>query len=209
MSTTMAMQTLTDEQQMLIDARLDTIDRMLLGRMSRADRLAIVQEVESQIHDMLGGFHDDSIAREQVIDVLRRLDPPEAYLPEGDEDMSMARPMPRRPPSQPPARPMASSPRREGLIGGILGLVSFGMLLIVPAVIYGIAILFESDVFLIVSLPLATLAGLAGSIFALVLSIRGRKEGIWPLAGMILAPIALFFWGVGFLYACLIVASSL
>lgn len=207
MSTVMAM--LTDEQQILIDARLDTIDRMLLGRMSRADRLAIVQEVESQIHDMLGGFHGDSLTREQIVDVLRRLDPPEAYLPEGDEDVSIARPMPRRASSQAAARPMASPARREGLIGGILGVVSFAMLLVVPALTHGIAMLFNSEVMLLVGLPLGTLAGLATSIFALVLSIRGRKEGLWPLSGMILAPIALFIWGLGFLYSCMLVASAL
>ena len=40
---------ISDSVQTLIDSRLDTIDRMLLGRLSRQDRLAIVREVESQI----------------------------------------------------------------------------------------------------------------------------------------------------------------
>ena len=38
----------------LIDSRLDTIDRMLLGRFPRSERLEVVREVESQIYDLLG-----------------------------------------------------------------------------------------------------------------------------------------------------------
>ena len=34
--------------QTLIDSRLDTIDRMLLGRLPRTERLEIVREVELQ-----------------------------------------------------------------------------------------------------------------------------------------------------------------
>ena len=45
MTTTTAQ--LSESLQILIDSRLDTIDRMLLGRVSRQDRLAIVREVES------------------------------------------------------------------------------------------------------------------------------------------------------------------
>ena len=68
--------------QVLIDSRLDTIDRMLLGRMSRQDRLAIVREVESQIHELLEECNSEELTREDVLAVLARLDPPEAYLPE-------------------------------------------------------------------------------------------------------------------------------
>ena len=39
--------------QALIDCRLDTIDRMLLGRLPRSDRMEVVQEVESQIFELL------------------------------------------------------------------------------------------------------------------------------------------------------------
>ena len=68
--------------QALVDARLDTIDRMLLGRVARQDRLAIVREVESQIHDLLGEPRPRPLDRDDVLAVLARLDPPEAYLPE-------------------------------------------------------------------------------------------------------------------------------
>ena len=39
--------------QALIDSRLDTIDRMLLGRLPRGERLEVVREVESQIFELL------------------------------------------------------------------------------------------------------------------------------------------------------------
>lgn len=73
------------EVQALIDARLDTIDRMLVGRVPRAERLGIVREVEAQIHDVLDEHGLDEPTREDVLAVLARLDPPEAYLPEASE----------------------------------------------------------------------------------------------------------------------------
>src|SRR3954451_12809710 len=68
--------------QTLIDSRLDTIDRMLLGRLPRAERLEVVREVESQIFELLQERCSDEPTREDVLAVLARLDPPEAYLPE-------------------------------------------------------------------------------------------------------------------------------
>src|ERR1700733_7056428 len=73
---------LSESLQNLIDARLDTIDRMLLGRVPRADRTAIVREVEGQIYDLLQERDLESLDRDDVLAVLARLDPPEAYLPE-------------------------------------------------------------------------------------------------------------------------------
>ena len=72
---------ISESLQMLIDSRLDTIDRMLLGRLSRQDRLAIVREVDSQIHELIQASEGDELTREDVLAVLARLDPPEAYLP--------------------------------------------------------------------------------------------------------------------------------
>ena len=80
--------------QTLIDSRLDTIDRMLLGRLPRAERLEIVREVESQIFELLQERISDEPTREDVLAVLARLDPPEAYLPEELEGESGTRPRP-------------------------------------------------------------------------------------------------------------------
>ena len=73
---------LSRSTQHLIDSRLDTIDRMLLGRVSRQERLEIVREVEAQIFEQLHERGAEEPTREDVLAVLARLDPPEAYLPE-------------------------------------------------------------------------------------------------------------------------------
>ena len=52
---TVATTQVSESLQSLIDSRLDTIDRMLLSRLSRQDRLAIVREVESQIPITVSG----------------------------------------------------------------------------------------------------------------------------------------------------------
>ena len=82
---TVATAQISESLQTLIDSRLDTIDRMLLGRLSRQDRLAIVREVESQIHELLQERDADELTREDVLAVLARLDPPEAYIPDETE----------------------------------------------------------------------------------------------------------------------------
>ena len=82
---TVATAPISDSLQTLVDSRLDTIDRMLLGRVSRQDRLAIVREVESQIHELLYDRGSDELTREDVLAVLARLDPPEAYIPDALE----------------------------------------------------------------------------------------------------------------------------
>ena len=63
---------LTEALQALVDARLDTIDRMLLGKVDRQDRLAIGREVESQIFDLLRGRDGETIGRDEVLAVLAR-----------------------------------------------------------------------------------------------------------------------------------------
>ncbi len=76
---------LSGSMQTMIDSRLDTVERMLLGRVPRAERLAIVREVESQIHELLRECDAEELSREDVLAVLARLDPPEAFLPEHGE----------------------------------------------------------------------------------------------------------------------------
>src|SRR3954453_8385437 len=68
--TTVASIRLTDSLQALIDARLDTVDRMLLGRVPRADRLAIARDLEAQIFDLLQECGADELGRDDVLAVL-------------------------------------------------------------------------------------------------------------------------------------------
>lgn len=89
---------LTPPLQQMIDERLDTIDRVLLmAGVARDERRTTVAEVESQIHEMLSQRSADP-QRADVLSVLARLDPPEAYVPEegmaGVARLSAARPLP-------------------------------------------------------------------------------------------------------------------
>lgn len=206
--TTLAAPVLSDAQQMLIDARLDTIDRMLIGRVPREDRLAIVREVESQIQELLAARDAAAASREEILEVLRRLDPPEAYLPEDSE----ARDIPCSPRFVNLSAPMAvkSQPAksRYGRLGGILGLASFGSLLLFP-IIYFLVAIFESELLFILGFSALTLLGLASSITGLALSIRGRGAGVLPVLGIISSAIALPFYFFALLFTAYIVMNLL
>jgi hypothetical protein len=83
---------LTDPLQRLIDERLDTIDRVLLmAGVARDERRTTVAEVESQIHEMLAQSAPAGPQRGDVLAVLARLDPPEAYVPEDGQAMALNR----------------------------------------------------------------------------------------------------------------------
>ena len=135
-----AVGTLEENAQALIDARLDTIERMLLGQVSRGDRLAIVREVESQIHDLLAERNPNDTDRDAVIATLARLDPPEAYLP--DESGAV------RAVQQPRAVYFGSSSRQAtalskesnystvGRAGGILGFISMFLAIVIGVDLY-------------------------------------------------------------------------
>src|SRR5262245_52034134 len=121
---TVAAVQIPESLQTLIDSRLDTIDRMLLGRLPRHERLEIVGEVESQIFELLqdrdGGGGGGELTREDVLAVLARLDPPEAYLPEEAGTPPSDAPRVRHSPSA--IFPTRSLESRLGKLSGILGL---------------------------------------------------------------------------------------
>ena len=127
---------LADAAQALIDSRLDTIERMLLDQIPRADRLAIVREVEAQLYDHLAERNPDDTDRDAVIAALARLDPPEAFLP--DESGAVTRPTvsPSLLIPKPSVRSgvASSSARPQGMIAakvaGILGIVSTALLVL-------------------------------------------------------------------------------
>ena len=138
-ATSASHQQLSETVQALVDARLDTIERMLLGRVPRGDRLAILRDVETQIIEQLQEREADELTREEVLEVLRNLDPPEAFLPEGEGvafSMPMMAPLPARGPL-PVARAAAATSTQEtaqrlGRISGILGIVSLALVIGIP-----------------------------------------------------------------------------
>jgi hypothetical protein len=109
--------------QTLIDARLDAVDRALLGRTSRQERITVVGEVEARIHELL---HERcgtaEPLRDDVLAVISRLDPPEAYL---SEDVSPAETRA----VAPQMRPAPASSSRLAWWCGVLGLASLAMIL--------------------------------------------------------------------------------
>jgi hypothetical protein len=177
---------ISESLQILIDSRLDTIDRMLLGRLSRQDRLAIVREVESQIHELIQNTDAEELTRENVLAVLAQLDPPEAYLPDetAGEPVSVHRTIPVR-----AQRPIVNGDLRIGRASGILGMVAIALLLLLP-VSYLIAVAFGSELVLFVlgggTLVLVFVAAAVG----LVLGVVSRKTGIWAVVGIVTSVLA-------------------
>lgn len=185
---TVATLTLTEAAKALIDSRLDTIDRMLLGRVPRADRLAIVKDVEAQIHEHLQESDLDEIDRESALAVLARLDPPEAYLPEEGE----LEPVESRI-TVAPRSPRHGRPRKEPMIGkagGIVGIVALVSVLLCP-VAYLLAIFLENLVVMLIGSGLAFLLSFIGGIVGLVLAACARPLGSWSVTGMVTGGIAL------------------
>jgi hypothetical protein len=198
MMTTTAIE-LSGSLQALVDCRLDTIDRMLMGRMPRQDRLAIVREVEAQVFELLQERGGADLTREDVLAVLARLDPPEAYLPE-ETGVEPASP---RTMSRTHVQPMRRGNPRIARISGALGLVSMALALLSPVLGYGIALPFQSlAAFWVVCGILSSLAFVSSTI-AFVLAIFSRMGSAWAVVGIVtsslswlcaltLPPLALF-----------------
>ncbi len=184
--------------QSLIDSRLDTIDRMLLPRVARAERMAIVREVESQIHELLG--ERDELSREDVLAVLGRLDPPEAFLPEeveGDAPTAVRRPVG-------VSQPAMSSPQRDHRLArasGILGLTALASLLFLP-LSYALAMAVGSELLLILGAAGMCLCVFTLSALGIATGVYSRKGGAWAVVGIVTSVLALLFClmiGLGFI----------
>jgi hypothetical protein len=183
---TVATAQISESLQVLIDSRLDTIERMLLGRLSRQDRLAIVREVESQIHELLEECNSEELTREDVLAVLARLDPPEAYLPEETAGR------PRSVGATVPTRVSQRAPKTNDKLGrasGLLGLGSAGLLLLLP-VCWLVAVALNSEVVLFVLGGGTIVLVLIATIVGLVLGIVARKSGTWAIVGIVTSALA-------------------
>ncbi len=188
---------LSQALQSMIDSRLDTIERMLLGRVPRAERMAIVGEVESQIHELLGEREAHDLSREDVLAVLARLDPPEAYLPEdGPGDSTPAA----RGPIRPTVQSVRQGNSRAARMSGILGIVALSLILLFP-VFYMLALASGSELPLLLfalTIPITLGCGTLG----IVLSAYARWDGAWALVGTVTSVLALLLVlaGAGWLF---------
>jgi hypothetical protein len=179
---TIATDSLSASLQTLIDSRLDTIDRMLLGRVARQDRLAIVREVESQIFELLQGRGEaGDLTRDDVLTVLASLDPPEAYLPEGPlGETSSAR-------VTAPGRfvtPARSGDLRAAKAAGIVGIATLVLVAFSPLIVIG-SELTESEAIALILWFGTVGTVVAGGVTAIALAAYGRLRGAWAVTGLV------------------------
>jgi hypothetical protein len=179
---------LSESLQTLIDSRLDTIDRMLLAWISRQDRLAIVREVESQIHELLTERDTGELTREDVLAMLARLDPPEAYIP---DEIDGERVLVNRNVATLTGRSVARNDAKVGKASGILGLTALALMLLLP-VCYVIAVALDSSMVAIVLYVGNLLATVCASVLALTLGAYARKSGPWAIVGIVTSLLSLF-----------------
>jgi hypothetical protein len=182
---------LAESLQALVDARLDTIDRMLVGRVPRADRLSIVREVESQVFELLQERAAGEPTREDVLAVLSRLDPPEAYLHEGGETLG---PATRGVSTTRPAGGLSLS--RElpwtGKVSGILGLCVLTLILLSPVILM-IAQSLQASPLLYVLIYGTLSSTFVLSILAIVFGAVARVRGAWAVVGLVAGIIGVLF----------------
>ncbi len=177
---------LSGSLQTLIDSRLDTIERMLLGRVGRAERMAIVREVESQIHELLGELETEEPSREDVLAVLARLDPPEAFLA---DDLETESPATVRGPIRSPARTSRSDNKRVGRASGILGLLSLCLLLLVP-LSYVPAIVYRDEMPIVLAAAGASFCMFICSVVGITMGADAQERSL-ALVGMVTSILSL------------------
>jgi hypothetical protein len=196
-------QQLSEAAQVLVDARLDTIERMLLGRVPRGDRLAILRDVETQILEQLREREAEELTREEVLEVLRNLDPPEAFLPEGEGaafSMPMMASLPARPPLPTPRAATATATatstqetaQRLGRISGILGVVSLALVVAIP-LMYVLAMVANNEFVLFGGILGVCGLMFLGGVTSFVLALVARVSGAWAVVGLITGVFATLF----------------
>jgi hypothetical protein len=182
----------------LIDSRLDTIDRMLLSRVPRGERLAIVREVEAQIDELLGEREADEVSREDVLAVLGRLDPPEAYLrdeveSEGQAEVSTS--------VRQPARSTRQGHQGVARASGFLGLGGlFALMLLILS--YCAAMTLGSELPFFIGAAFSIPCTFVCCVLSITLGIFARKSGVWAVVGMVTGSLSLLF---SFLVAVVVV----
>jgi hypothetical protein len=81
---------LPDDVQQRIDDYLDRVERVLLrGDVSRTERRSIVDEVETQIYEMLAARSEQDPAT-AITEILAGLDPPDAFAPDSKPALASA-----------------------------------------------------------------------------------------------------------------------
>ena len=203
----------------LIHERLDAVERVLLhSGMPRSERQTAVAEVESQIYEMLLQRSPGQVERQDVLAVLKQIDPPEAYLSHRGNYVVSTNPSARLLQSTPP-QPAVVAPVTAALTApqvSVLGLCSAAAGLLgsvgLIGVIFGYSM--NSEEIMLLSGMMALLMGILATIGGVVSMFRinasgGREFGLsaavfatlfLPLALMDLAQlfVLLLFQELGF-----------
>jgi hypothetical protein len=179
---------LSESLQALIDARLDTIDRMLLGRVPRQDRLDIVKEVEAQVFELLQERGGEELGRDDVLAVLARLDPPEAYLPEDAVEQPVS---PRTRSGPRVTEPVRRADARIAKASGILGLLTMTLVPLFFVVGYLLAVASSSELLFFVFGVMSFFLTLAGGTVGIVLGVQARRGGEWAVVGIVTGALSL------------------
>src|SRR5262249_31345966 len=141
-------------------------------------------------HELLVEHQTDEPSREDVLAVLGRLDPPEAYLPEESSIESIT---PRSGQIRQVVRSVHernSGVSRASALLGLGALVS--ALLLIPAG-WMIAIAFQSLILVFVLCGGAILTMLVSGVLGIVLGSFARKSGTWALVGIVTSVLAMVF----------------
>jgi hypothetical protein len=163
----------------LIDNRLDGIDRILIeAGAPRAERGNILSDIEGQIYEMLrAAVGEEEPTRPDVLDVLAKLDPPEAYAPEEQREKAVEfKPAPMIPPKP----SLADSPDkgRTSTIG-ILACVGGLMTLVIGLPGSILIALMDSEtafVFLILVSLIFLCVGLPACVLGIISALSVRKS---------------------------------
>ncbi len=202
---TIDMTVVSGSLQTLIDVRLDAIDRALLGRVSRQERLNVVGEVEGRIHELLADRCGPGVepARDDVLAVLARLDPPEAYLAEGFAPDEQPRPAARHIRYNPVPAPIpatAFKPARFALFGGVLALTSLAMIPL-TLISYYVSMRIENEFLIVLALFGGGVSMVVGGVVSVVLAVMSRMANGWAVVGLAAGALSLLIGmaGLGFL----------
>lgn len=191
----------TNTARALIDARLEAVERALFGRISRTERLGIVGEVESRIDELLrercGPGSEPS--REDVLAVLAKLEPPEAYLDfESGEGVRLPAFERSVRPVRSEAVPEAERLQRRALVSGICGIVGLMAALLAPMLFF-VALQTNSALVFFGGCGLCGLTSLTAGSAALIFAGMSRLKTPWSIAGQVLGVISVMLALMGML----------
>ncbi|RPI80337.1 MAG: hypothetical protein EHM42_12245 [Planctomycetaceae bacterium] len=195
----------------LLTWRLELLERLLIGVVPRERRLEIVAQTERRMDELLAELKEPQPTDEQLLQILARLDSPEAVLTSAGVSLPMgpsgfATSFDRWTAASPRRRPAS----RRSLMAAGLGTTSVGLVVMIPVAYYLVEILAEfigpaigEEVFAYccvrgyLGLMLLTSAGACSTSIGALWQLR-RRQGthtgyVWATLGLIasVGPLAL------------------